>query len=373
MIDDRLRKLAALMQGDVMRGRERHAARISGHDAMVFDERGTVQFRRGPAVLHRARAEVLASFSPELGLFRWGWAGRGSGAAAVTIDGAFREGRRQGLQELTCEQLTVDSEDDARLLIEVAAQLVRAEAVVHREEGTRVVFFALFDGGSTSTSSASMGRHGDPRDAVVGAPGFRPAEVGTFSLAPPTSSSHPTSRTTAPPMRSLPPMAPIEVSRELEDFESVLVRPAPRSTAPSTAPGLDFQTSPPPPGGTPMERGSIPTPAPPEVRQPSRATFFPLAQLALGHVAAVLPGGFRQALLVITIDVQASKGRFFVQLVASDARGDLLSLEPSRDLLDATARFIGEDAREGNSRWRRLVARLTATAKGASVDVEVKA
>ena len=371
MIDDRLRKLAASMEGDFARGRERHAARISGHDAVSFDERGVVLFRRGATVLHRARAEVLASFSPELGLFRWGWAGRGSGVAGGTIDGAFREGQRHGFQELTCEQLTVDNEEEAHLLIEVAAQLVRAEAVVHREEGTRIVFFALFDGlGAPTTPPAGPSRHGDPREALTTGSGFRPAAVGTFSLPAPAGGVT-ASRTIAPPTRTLPPIAPIEVSGR-EEPEEIIVHPLPRTGTMSAAPGLEMQTAPPPPGGTPMERGSIPTPAPPEVRQPSRTTFFPLAQLALGHVAAVLPGGFRQALLVITIDVQASKGRFFVQLVASDARGDLVSLEPSRDLLDATARFIGEDAREGNARWRRLVARLTATAKGAAVDVEVK-
>src|SRR3954454_8180813 len=101
MIDARLRKLAASMEGDCARGRERHVARISGHDAVVFDERGVVQFRRGPTVLHRARAEVLASFSPELGLFRWGWAGRGSRAAGCSSDGTFGEAQRHGFQELT--------------------------------------------------------------------------------------------------------------------------------------------------------------------------------------------------------------------------------------------------------------------------------
>jgi hypothetical protein len=368
MLDDRLRKLAASMAGDVARSRQRHAHRVAGHDAVVFDDLGNVQFRRGPSVLHRARAEVLASFSPELGLFRWGWAGRGAGGSFSAIDAAFREGKRFGFSELTSDQLTVDTDEDAHLLIDVAAQLARAEAVVHREEGTRIVFFALFDG-----VTAAPGSQATPREAPQAPGAFRPAQVGTFSLAPPSATHAPALRRTgSPPMRSLPPVAPIEVSDDPDDFDAVADRLFPPSHRPSTAPVPDLKTAPPPPGGTPMERGSIPTPAPPEVRQPSRATFFPLAQIALAHVNAALGGAFHQALLVITIDVQATKGRFFVQLVASDRRGDLSSLEPTRDLLDATARFIGEDSREGNARWRRLVARLTATAKGASVDVEVK-
>ena len=89
-------------------------------------------------------------------------------------------------------------------------------------------------------------------------------------------------------------------------------------------------------------------------------------------MAHALPHGFKQALLVVTVDQQANKGRFLVQLVASDAQGDLVALEPARDLLDATAKMIAEDARDGNVRWRRLVARLTATGRGASVAVEVR-
>ena len=62
-----------------------------------------------------------------------------------------------------------------------------------------------------------------------------------------------------------------------------------------------------------------------------------------------------------------------MHFVASDAQGDLVSLEVTRELFETAGKMIGDDAREGNGRWKRLTARLRATAKGASVDVEVKA
>jgi hypothetical protein len=98
---------------------------------------------------------------------------------------------------------------------------------------------------------------------------------------------------------------------------------------------------------------------------------MPVAQVALGDVAAAVPG-FGQALVVVRVELDAQgKGKFFVQVVARDGHGDLVPIDPSRALLDAAAKLIADDARDGNGRWRRLSARLRPTVRGASVDVEV--
>lgn len=370
-LDEKFRKVAALMEADIARTRERFASRIAGHDHVAFDESGAAVYKRGNGVVYRASADVLASYQPEMGLFRWGWAGRiGNAPTKNRVDAAYREAAQYALPQFTVDQLPLDDDTEADLLAWVGAHLGRAEGILRREEGTRTVYFALYDGhpGEAATvaksdrhSSMPIGAYTDmsqfqpPGGLTPG--GFKPAAVGdarginAYSIAPPgpPGTSPPSNATTSRrstatlPIRSLPPIAPIELSKESGPV-------APRAM-PTSSPS-----------------SSAPTP----VREPSRAIFFPVAQLALGSVAAAMPQGFHQALLSITLDLAEAKSRFFVQLVASDARGELVSLDPSRELLDATGKMIGDDARDGNGRWRRLVARLRATARGASVDVEVK-
>jgi hypothetical protein len=105
--------------------------------------------------------------------------------------------------------------------------------------------------------------------------------------------------------------------------------------------------------------------------EPSRELLAPVAREAIALVVAAVPEGFRQALLTVSVDVQGGKARFFVNLVASDAAGELTAVEPSQKLFEAVATMIGEQRRQGGSAWRRLVARLRATERGASIEVEV--
>jgi uncharacterized protein DUF6882 len=103
---------------------------------------------------------------------------------------------------------------------------------------------------------------------------------------------------------------------------------------------------------------------------PSREIFMPTAQLALGIVAGTMREGFEQALLIVSAEAHEGKARFSVVLVASDARGELHALDTPRELVDAAARMIVDDARAGNPRWHKLIARLRP--RGGGIDVDVK-
>jgi hypothetical protein len=104
---------------------------------------------------------------------------------------------------------------------------------------------------------------------------------------------------------------------------------------------------------------------------PSREIFMPTAQLALGIVAGTMREGFEQALLIVSVEAHEGKARFSVVLVAADARGELHALDTPRELVDAAARMIVDDARAGNPRWHKLIARLRP--RGGGIDVDVKA
>lgn len=94
------------------------------------------------------------------------------------------------------------------------------------------------------------------------------------------------------------------------------------------------------------------------VREPTRAVVQPLADAALAELTRAVPVGFRKAIMILTLDVEKGKARFFVQLVATDETGELWSPDASMDLVRAAGGMIAEDARDGNGRWQRLVLRF---------------
>lgn len=347
-LSNKFQRLSLLMEPDVQRMIERQLQRTTGHDAVRFDElRGVVNYQRQGALLWQPRAEKIGEWSHELALFRWYWYGFKFGEGPHRrLDVVHREGENYGLIELTTDAINVDSERDAAVLAQLAAQLARADGVLRVQQPDRVCYFALYDGKSsepprgevlrdTAVSQRPDWMTSDPHEQPAdGVPNFIPATVGSaksFSVPPPsrhdsTMSLRPGASRTMPP-----PVAPIEV-RPSE------VRPSELAPAP--------------------------------IRDPKREIFMPLAQTALGDVAASTPG-FRQALLVVRVETAQGKGRYFVQLVALNPEGNLVALDPSRGLLEAAAQMIAEDARDGNGRWSKLAARLRATERGAAVELEV--
>jgi len=341
-LSNKFRRLALLMEPDVQRMLERHAQRVAGHDGVRYDERANVvTYTRQGSVLAQPRAERIGEWSRDLAVFKWWFTGIKFGEHAhKRLDVAYREGEQFGMSELTTETLTVETAADADTVAHVAAQLARADGVLRATQGDRVIFFALFDSKGSDAPHAL-----DLRDTAVTPSGQRPAwmqsSLNAFSVAPPAVHERvhekPSLRP-GPGSRTIPPLAPIEVSSD----DGFGIPPPPRAPT-----------------------ANLP------IRDPARTIFMPLAQLALGDVAATVPG-FGQALLVIRIDnTSGNKGRYVVQLVALDPDGDLIALDPSRALLEAAGKMIADDVRDGNGRWLKLAARLRPTERGASVDLDV--
>ncbi|MBI2388257.1 MAG: hypothetical protein HYV09_01460 [Deltaproteobacteria bacterium] len=364
-LSNKLRRVALLMEPDVQRTLERQAQRVAGHDAARFDDRtGTVVFTRHGGVLWQPRAERIADWVPDLGMFYWWWHGaKFAEFPRSKLDVIYREGQNYALSELTTDSVGAESLEDAELLTHLALQLLRADGLYRSRAVDRVSWFALFGGGAseaprmvsdgsslrdtniTSASQRPAWLTTDPHETGVGiGPSFVPAAVGApktaWSVAPPP--RNPSGERAA--LLGVRTMPPLDLS------------PEPMLDAIPKAP-------------------RAPTPPPPQVnlpiREPAREIFMPVAQTALADIATTVPQ-FAQALVVVRVEaVQPGKHRFFVQLVALDGGGDLISLDPSRALLDAATKMISDDARDGNGRWHKLAARLRPTARGASVDVEV--
>jgi hypothetical protein len=110
------------------------------------------------------------------------------------------------------------------------------------------------------------------------------------------------------------------------------------------------------------------------LREPSRELFLPVANAALAALSRASKG-YLQGLFVLTLDGDsrsAERRGLVVQLVAIDAAGILRALDPPSDVLEAAARMVDADLREGNGHWRKLSARITPKPDGgATLNVDV--
>ena len=91
------------------------------------------------------------------------------------------------------------------------------------------------------------------------------------------------------------------------------------------------------------------------VREPARELVVPVVRVANEILRRATDDHAQRALLIVNVDTSREKARFFVTLVASTNDGDLAAVDTTRELLDATGAMLGEDARSGNGRWRKLV------------------
>ncbi len=360
-LDQKFRRFALLMESEIARMLERQEAQTRGADEVRPDQaHGMVTYLRQGAAIWQARVERIAEHSQDLGVFKWWFHGFSPELDRVRLGLAYREGERWQMHELTKDQLFVDP-DEAELLCRVAAQLAHADGILRVPAEGHVTWYALYD----ARDGGSARPPGDLRDtqvnrgserpawmvdgleldtgmsnAGVSRGGFRPAVVGmTHSVPPPSVSRTGPLAPSRPTMgvRSLAPSAGLQVSPD--DFGPTIPAPAP----------------------APRTQSALP------VREIRRELFLPVAQSALAEVVQQIEG-FRQALLVVRIDLEHSKGRFVVQLVGLDAAGDLHALDASRPLVDAVAKLIGEDSRDGNGRWKKLVVRMRQTERGAAVE-----
>lgn len=91
-------------------------------------------------------AERIATWVPEIGAFRWGWATRHPRAPTrQRVDEAYREGHKLGLVEMITEEVRLDEDWEARALAAAAGSLAGAAKVLVVGDGSRTLYLAQFD------------------------------------------------------------------------------------------------------------------------------------------------------------------------------------------------------------------------------------
>lgn len=262
-----------------------HDTRVAGADEVRIDaERQIAGFRRAGMLVLEAPAELVGSFTPDLGLFRWWWAGKENRLQVnpTRLDQAFAYAQQNDLRALLTRQHQLDSEADAEMLCRVAAHFAHATAMLRDEQTDRISWYAVF------------------------AAATRPPIVPDLEI-----------------VRTLPP-------------------PAVRSA------------SMPPPGAS-------------HTREPSRSLLLPMVHIASGLVRRTFHERARRAVVIVNVDTSRDKARFFVTLVGATDEGELEAIDTTRDLLDAAGIMLGEDARSGNARWRKLVVHVECVGDGVEI------
>jgi hypothetical protein len=338
MFDDpKLTRLVELHQQAVVTMAHEQARRTNGHDRVVLDvDQGRAAYLREGFLQWNPRAELVGILMTDIERWRWWWVmpGAETGAKDLRLNAAFAAGQRAGIETLTSRNPKVANEKQALVLARLCAALAGAQGVHVERAMDRVTYYALFDA----------------------APGERSNEQQYTTQLPP-----------APSTRR-PPADGVGMEASLPQLGSV--------RAPLSSVALD---APPPPSGvggaagTPALASMFPPPATSALaRAPDRTLVRAVAHCAHQLVRHELPAGFRQAVVVVYVEIRGAKLRFSSHLVATDRNAELIVLDPSPQLMRAVEDLVAEDVRSGNGRWTRLTIRLTATATGASLDVQVK-
>jgi hypothetical protein len=288
----------------------------------------------------------------------------------------FREGQARGVAQLAMSVVGDLDPEEAATLVHLGALVARADSVHDRANESETEFIGLFDRPNPSDGGRA-----------------EPPPASRFSVPPPpVSHDRPREDKHPPPRayRSIPPIREIYEPRtggsrpppELTPRSNLsgasapsASRPPPRaaSTAPAAAASASSASAA-PSGSAKAASSAPPGGAKQGLREPSRELFLPVANAALA-VLSRASKGYLQGLFVLTLDGDsrsAERRGLVVQLVVIDAAGILRALDPPSDVLEAAARMVDADLREGNGHWRKLSARITPKPDGgATLNVDV--
>lgn len=329
-LDEVTRRLVFVLQHDVRRLVEGERARAARSEDVRYDaitRMATWETRRGE-VIGRWYGEVVASYVVRDRILRWAWAGRASISTLTHSEIVAREGQARGVPQLSMSVVGDLDEEEASTLARLGVLVSRGVGLKARDDGDEITFIGLFD--------SPRPREGDP------------PEPSRYSVPPPAVA--PRSSPPAPRPPSSPPSARASLPPIREIYGP---RSSPRSFPPRAS-QPDF-----------------------EIREPARSIFLPVATGVLQALARTVPG-FKQGLFVIGVEPPDfssganAKHRLTILLVASDGAGQLVALDPSRELAEATARMVETDQLDGNGPWRKLSARITPKPDGgATLHVDV--
>ena len=321
-LEESTRRFAFLLQRDLRRIEDRERAHRDRGEEVRYDAVSRVatwETRRGD-VVGRWYGESLATYNARDRILRWSWAFRSTTEGGTHAELVFKEGQTRGVPQLSMSVVNDVTEEEAMFLVRLGAVAARADGIHVKKK----------DGDEDSIEIIGLFESSRPSDRL------KASSANRISVPPPpVAPSFPTP-TPRPAHRSLPPAPAI----------TELYEPRPGSRPPAIPRDE--------PVDTPL---SVP---------PAREHFLPIANMAIAWCARRSPG-YRQGLLVMTVDRDDRRGRHLVvQLVVIDVEGQLLALDPPVELVEAAAAMSGE------ARWRKLTARITPKPDGgATLHVDV--
>ncbi len=151
---DAARRLDDSIRSDFAHVQDTHSARIAGYDAEHLDPAShTARWSKGEVPLWEGVVELVARYSPDLGVFRWWWTMQVDALAQKSrLDRAYAEAQQGKLPPLLQRQIVLDDAADAEMLSRLACHFARAHGLLARAEGASIAYYALFE------SAASLER-----------------------------------------------------------------------------------------------------------------------------------------------------------------------------------------------------------------------
>lgn len=321
-LDESSRRFAFLLQRDLRRIEDRERSRRDRGEEVRYDAVSRVatwETRRGD-VVGRWYGESIATFNARDRIFRWSWAFRATTEGGTHAELVFKEGQSKGVPQLSMSVVNDVTAEEAMILARLGAVAARADGIhVQKKEGDEdsVEVIGLFESSRPSDH-------------------LRISSANRISVPPPPVAVAPSLPTPTPraAYRSLPPITELYEPRHSSRPPAGIVRDEPVDT--------------------------------PLSEPPARERLLPIANMAIVWCGQRSPG-FRQGLLVMTVDADPRRGRHLVvQLVVIDVEGQLHALDPPVELVEAGA------AMSVDARWRKLTARITPkTDGGATLHVDV--
>jgi hypothetical protein len=310
-IDASFDRVSKLFEADVNRMVARQEARTTGHDRCDFDAvGGTVSYLREGTLLWRAEAELIANLV-------YGTIDLATGGLLRWVWSertGLESGRRIDAAYREAKHYKLDT-------------LTKSVPHVDQGEATRIVNMA-----------ARLAR----ADGVLARTNER--EVTFYALFDTGEGERKSVRSLAPSAgASLLPMRP--------------------SLTPAASFGVEPSTG----------VRSIPAPSITEMQSktPSLERVRPAASVALAAFVAVQPG-FREAVLVVSLELSGTKGRFSVQLVALSSAGRLEVVDTAPPVVEAVAGLVADARALGELGWRTLVVRITPKTAGSGFQLAVE-
>jgi len=171
-LDESTRRLAFLLQRDMLRLDERERARTDRGESVAFDSVARIatwETKRGE-VIGRWFGEIVASYVVRDRILRWAWTGKPPLATPSHVDVIAKEGEARQVPQLAMSVVGDLDEVEAVTLVRLAVLVARGDGLeVRRGEG-ELTFIGLFDTPRPRASDAPDTRYSMPPPTRSGSP-----------------------------------------------------------------------------------------------------------------------------------------------------------------------------------------------------------